>query len=538
MHLYEYDPLDLGRPAIRLVRLLPGSDSTPILCEIFRAFLYQEEEIIPYEALSYTWGSAAAPEHIVVNGRMLAVTRNLHQALQQLHGKDQDRILWIDAICINQSNEKERGHQVQQMGEIFKQADRVLFYLGESTMEVDTFMDTLNIMGKLSLNYPSRKWSSDDERWEFVWTSAIKAILGNPSPRQVTTLQQGYRDLLERPWFRRVWILQEVTNARAALVCCGLKTVKPWLLKVLQKLLDITPDDHCQAVLDIMPGPWRQSSWWNKSQGLYTLLTRFGGSEATEPHDVIYALRGMSSDAKHSPSLYPDYTKSEQELVRDTILFLYPLKDEDLAKLRLPMTIHELVSKLGYLGLRIYSIIFRKTDKENQGSLTGLSHTQIWDLVSPDRIQELHSPSRMRDLHSPSEMRSRLLLALLQSDRTGDAMALFRFWRSEDKVRTEHLIAAAENIHGIRALEIIFDVLDPEFNITEEVLVSAAKNKDHGDKMMELLLQHPGYQLPITDSVVMTAVENAGCGNGIIKALVKYENSQLPIAEDILCPGR
>lgn len=537
MDLLQYDPLDLGRPAIRLVRLLPGSDSDLITCELFRAFLYQQDEVIPYEALSYTWGSAEAPKHILVNGKILVVTKNLHQALQQLRDKDQDRILWIDAICINQDNEKERGHQVQQMGEIFKQADRVLFYLGESNLEVDTFMDTLNVMGKLSLNYPFRKWSSDDQRWEVVWKSTVQAALGNPSPRQMTTLQQGYRDLLERSWFRRVWILQEVTNARAALVCCGSKTAKPWLLKVLQKLLGVETDHHCQAVIDVMPGPWRESSWWNKSQDLYTLLSRFGGSEATEPHDVIYALRGMSSDAKHAHRLYPDYTKSEEELVRHAVLFLYPLKYEHLVRIGLPMTIHDLVFQLGHLGHRIYGILFKEVDRESRGALTKLSHTQTWNLISPVRIEELLSPAQIRDLHSPSQIRNRLLLALLQSDRTGDAVALFRFGTTRDHLRIEHLIAAAENTHGTKALEIVLDFVDHQVEITEEVLVSAAKNKNHGHRMMELLLQHPGYQLSITERVVTTAAENAGCGHGIMEVLAKYENSRLPIAGDMIYPG-
>ncbi|EHK41032.1 hypothetical protein TRIATDRAFT_31940 [Trichoderma atroviride IMI 206040] len=496
MDSYQHDPLDLGRPAIRLVRLFPGFDPDPITCELFQGFLHQEDEIIPYEALSYTWGSAEAPKQIIVNGKILTVTKNLHQALQQLRDKFQDRILWIDAICIDQDNERERGHQVQQMGEIYKQADRVLFYLGESNLEVDAFMDTLNMMGKLSLNHSCRKWRSDDDRWEVVWTSAVQALLGNPSPRQIASLQQGYRYLLERAWFRRVWILQEAANARAGLVLCGSKTAKPWLLQVVQKPLGIAPDDHCKAVLDVMPGPWRTSSWWNRNQDLYTLLSRFGGSQATEPRDLIYALRGMSSDAKDAPGLYPDYTKSEWQLVRDAILFLYPLQNEDLAALKLPTTIHELVSKLGELGHRMYCKMFEGIARENL------------------------------DLYSPSAISTRLLLAKLQSDRIGDAAALFRLGLSKKSLQTEHLIAAAENIHGVKPLEIVLGLVGHEFEITEEVLVPAARNNDYGDKMMELLLHHPSCQRHITQDVVVAAEDNAWCGHEILKIVAKYQNSR------------
>ncbi|KAM0446711.1 hypothetical protein ACHAO4_009211 [Trichoderma viride] len=557
MDLYQYDLLDLGRPAIRLVRLLPGSVSDQITCELFQAFLNQEDEIIPYEALSYTWGSAEAPNHIIVNGKILAVTKNLHQALQQLRDKVQDRILWIDAICIDQENEKERGHQVQQMGEIYKQADCVLFYLGESNLELDAFMDTLNMVGKFSLNYPCRKWTSYDERWGVVWTSAVQAVLGNPSPRQIAILQQGYRDLLERSWFRRVWILQEAANARAGLVLCGSKAAKPWLLQVVQKFLAVAPDDHCQAVLDVMPGPWRNSSWWNKGQDLYTLLSRFGGSEATEPRDLIYALRGMSSDAKDAPDLYPEYTKPEEELIRDAVLFLYPLQKEDLAALSLPTTINGLVLNLGDLGHRIYSKMFGKITRTRKhlDDLIQISQTETRRLISPYRIretqppadfrgvyspyemEETQSPAKKRDVYSPSAISSRLLLAKLQSDDTGDAVALFRLGLSKDNIRIEHLIAAAENIYGVEALEMVLGLVGHEIEIAEDVLESAAKNKDYGAKMMELLLHHPGCPRYISQDVVVAAEDNGWWGYEIPKILEEHQKVVLPIARDMMYPG-
>ncbi|KAM0514856.1 hypothetical protein ACHAPE_006532 [Trichoderma viride] len=413
------------------------------------------------------------------------------------------------------------------MGEIYKQADRVLFYLGESNPYIDAFMDTLNMMGKLNLSYPSRKWSSDDDRWKVVWTSAVQAVLGNPSPLQIATLQQGYRDLLGRSWFRRVWILQEAANARAGLVLCGSKTAKPWLLQVVQKLLGITPDDHCQAVIDVMPGSWRNSSWWNKNQDLHTLLSRFGTSEATDPRDLIYALRGISPDAKDASNLYPDYTKSEQELIRDAVLFPYPIQNEDLAALSLPMTIRDLAIYLGKLGRHIYREMFAKFTRKNMEDLLKYSKGQTWNLISPYQIQEPQSPAQLRDSYSPSSIRSRLLLAKLQTDRTGGAAALFQCGLSKDNLRTEHLIAAAENIHGAKPLEIVLDLVDHEFKITEEVLVPAARNKDCGDKMMEILLHHPSCQQSFTESAVMAAAYNAGRGQEIREILVKFEDNRL-----------
>ncbi|KAM0512784.1 hypothetical protein ACHAPE_008537 [Trichoderma viride] len=71
-----------------------------------------------------------------------------------------------------------------------------------------------------------------------------------------------------------------------------------------------------------MPGPWRKTSWWSKDPCLYTLLSKFGGAQATESQDLVYALRGIATD-KESPILTPDYDKSEECLVRDIVRFLF-----------------------------------------------------------------------------------------------------------------------------------------------------------------------------------------------------------------------
>jgi hypothetical protein len=319
-------------------------------------------------------------------------------------------------------------------------------------------------------------------------------------------------------------------------VLCGSKSAKPWLLLVVQKILNITPDDHCQAVLDVMPGPWRSSSWWNRNQDLYTLLSRFVDSQATEPRDLIYALRGMSSDAKGAPDLYPDYTKFEEQLVRDTILFMYPVQNEDLAALQLPMTIHEFIFDLGKLGHRIYCKMFAKITRENLDDLTRFAQTQTWHLISPYRMQEKRWATEQRYVYSPSAVRSRLLLAKLQSDQTGDAAALFQLGLSKDSLRTEHLVAAAENIHGPKTLETVLGLVDHEYKITEEILVSAAKNQDYGDRMLDLLLHHPSCQQSITKRAAMAAAVDAGFPKEIMEILMKPEDSRLLNAGNVMDP--
>jgi hypothetical protein len=100
MESFKYSAIDLEVPAFRLLRLLKGDDDL-IRCQLFEAWLYQQESSMDYAALSYTWGDTEKVHEIIVNGSRLAVTKNLYLALRHLRFQDQDRILWIDAICIN-----------------------------------------------------------------------------------------------------------------------------------------------------------------------------------------------------------------------------------------------------------------------------------------------------------------------------------------------------------------------------------------------------------------------------------------------------
>ncbi|KAK2754755.1 ankyrin repeat and sam domain containing protein 6 [Colletotrichum kahawae] len=156
---FNYDPLDLFKRGIRLLRLLK-SYAGPICCELFEVQVTERGCDTPYEALSYVWGSSDLTHRIEVNGKELSITANLHVALSHLRLIDADRVLWVDAVCIDQNNHKERGHQVQQMGDIYHQARQVVVWLGEATSETDAFMTVLQKLraDMESEGSPYRNW--------------------------------------------------------------------------------------------------------------------------------------------------------------------------------------------------------------------------------------------------------------------------------------------------------------------------------------------------------------------------------------------
>ncbi|TGO46396.1 hypothetical protein BCON_0328g00120 [Botryotinia convoluta] len=128
-----YSSLPLEPNNIRLLRILPNeNEEADINCTIFVYPLHDSGRgTHRYEALSYVWGDTDNCRSICVNGHSLTVRANLHIALSRLRDPALERIIWIDAICINQEDLNERGSQVQLMAKVYSKASQVIIWLGE-----------------------------------------------------------------------------------------------------------------------------------------------------------------------------------------------------------------------------------------------------------------------------------------------------------------------------------------------------------------------------------------------------------------------
>jgi hypothetical protein len=329
MDAFNSKSLKLERPAIRLMQLCRG-EGPELECHLFDAWFDDDESLIPYEALSYVWGSLDTTHHINIGDTRLGITENLHEALTHLRLPDEDRIMWVDAICIDQKNVHERSHQVQQMGRIYKTAQNVVFWLGAATYDTDVAMESVRKLQEASNRISCQSWGPDDPQWTQLW-DFVKLGLRARFPGLEDAQEAGMRELRRRPWFRRVWILQEVANARRAVVQCSKKSVRAGLFALAPRLMMLEDDLHFTSVLDIMPGSLRPTSWWAQSSELYTLLRRSRGASSSDPRDLVYALLGMASDLDLHPSVRADYTKHPDQLVRDicnTLFFgLIPQKE-------------------------------------------------------------------------------------------------------------------------------------------------------------------------------------------------------------------
>lgn len=133
MDLYRYQPLQHD-DSIRILVLHPSlQESDPITCSIRHERL--SDASLEYEAVSYTWGDTTQQRAIYFRDRKgeLAVGENCHYALQCLRLGHKDRLLWIDAICINQENITERSRQVRIMDSVYNRAFSVVVFLGKKS---------------------------------------------------------------------------------------------------------------------------------------------------------------------------------------------------------------------------------------------------------------------------------------------------------------------------------------------------------------------------------------------------------------------
>jgi hypothetical protein len=134
---------------LRALILEPGERDHPVECQLAHGRLsaaprsaegryagirsgLRPDDLFKYEALSYVWGDPSAQEEIICHGRKRKVTRNLYEALESLRYTDRRRLLWVDAVCIDQHNDKEKSGQVRMMGQIYARSSRVLVWLGGS----------------------------------------------------------------------------------------------------------------------------------------------------------------------------------------------------------------------------------------------------------------------------------------------------------------------------------------------------------------------------------------------------------------------
>ncbi|OIW32767.1 HET-domain-containing protein [Coniochaeta ligniaria NRRL 30616] len=322
-----YQPVASAEGEIRLLILLPASNhDADIQCELKTARLSDKPT---FEALSYTWGSIGKADEIRLNGHKFPVWENAGAALRQLRLPKKSRHLWVDAICINQDDLQERSEQVLLMQQIYGQAEQVCVWLGELTdggiVGMKELQNKVWSVGwhqfKIDRKYgkPTLPWTE-----QFTTSRGImnrSALVEEQSNREV-------REILDRPWWRRTWIIQEAVLAQKIIIMIGSEATTwesidaffrriAWTtdrmevfgLPVHEK--DLFPDRLYRTISDFRE-KWHSSPDTVK---LLDVLYRFRQLECSNASDKIYGFLGIIPEVVDM-GLVPDYRSTVADVYR------------------------------------------------------------------------------------------------------------------------------------------------------------------------------------------------------------------------------
>lgn len=322
-----YNPLDASTCQIRLLTLTPSKyDDDDISCRLSVVEL-RSSPTPEYEALSYLWGDPSPKFTITVNGHPFAIGHNLYIALCYLRHRRTPRTLWIDALCINQKDSTEKDCQIRQMGAVYLNASEVLVWFGESDTDIDKAMDMLSDMeGKVDVS--KLDWYYDNSEPQLDWYAAT--IYDK-------RVHPGLNKLFNRPWFSRIWVVQEVSlSQRAPIIHCGKRYISFKLLWDLKHHLGLPSvyGDSVQKALGLNMETCSEmrnfGARWNKSASLLSnadekLLQHFlqftSSRECTEPRDRVFGLLGLLSP-EFVLAHFPDYNEPVAKIYKRTMKLL------------------------------------------------------------------------------------------------------------------------------------------------------------------------------------------------------------------------
>lgn len=339
-----YHHLDATASQVRVLTLHRGSRDQELRCSMKTVSLDDQPE---FHALSYVWGSGIDKDRINIHGHVVPVTSNLASALREIrdHHYDFAKLhlipLWIDAICINQADTEERTQQVILMRRIYRQASRVLLWIGEGDKFSDYAFDRI-----------------DDETFR-TSCAELKTVSREPTLDEVRVKIMIQRNVSRRRYWTRTWTLQEVVLAtQDPVMLCGSRRIFwSWYTQCKKDL----PRYHLWSVSSMAPD-WKSvesevplhqdmddspltSSGYH--EGLRNFYHKSGPIRlgialwatvhlaATDPRDSIYAVLGLVSH--HDLHLIDiDYTKTPERVFKDTMYVLWTSGSPDLIGIFLP----------------------------------------------------------------------------------------------------------------------------------------------------------------------------------------------------------
>ncbi|KAF4996974.1 hypothetical protein FGRMN_4192 [Fusarium graminum] len=278
-----------------------------------------EISIPQYEALSYTWGSPDNPGSAIIQDRpdlpesLLSIQRNLAEALATLRYSDRTRTMWIDAVCINQNDMAERSQQVERMADIYRLANRVVVWLGPIDSSASIVFPILDHIGRQIEYSKSNHLLPSPEATKPDWFR-----VECPLPYGDDIYAAVY-ELLGRPWFERVWIVQEIqlANVDSSLQCGSAIVSWPIFRRAvlcLQSKIRVPLERLRPRLMEV-----RNLSDYALELNLSRLVRRHRDRKCQNPRDKIYGLLSLLTPTFAS-QIQIDYKKKVSEVYKDAFI--------------------------------------------------------------------------------------------------------------------------------------------------------------------------------------------------------------------------
>lgn len=334
---FPYEPLKTDRHEIRLIQLKakthePSQSDCALSVDLIHA---QRGHCQPYTALSYAWGRNNVQAPLRIKDRHYYINETVDAALRQLQDEDSDVSVWVDQICINQQDNVEKGNQVQQMKEIYGEAEIVVVWLGPAANGSDKLLKHLGRMGTLI-------WSGDHQR----------VLAPHQTKNAIEAIERAFRFLCERDYWKRLWIMQEYAVASRLKIACGSVMIWDWQLQavfVFINKLSVNdqagssggngPDTIIRDMVRIYKTPTasfmegvvtRRNRYQDQtdrdSDSLFQVLVStlvlerdYNFPLATDPRDRIFSVLQLAKD-KAEFSFFPDYTWTCERIYREAAL--------------------------------------------------------------------------------------------------------------------------------------------------------------------------------------------------------------------------
>ncbi|KAJ4364408.1 hypothetical protein N0V83_009002 [Neocucurbitaria cava] len=354
---FKHVPLTQKTPSIRLITVLPDVSEDGLLqCRVIHASLPPpfippdevdgeppateglnhasvvleekgaEDIYMPYSCVSYTWGDPSEEYAILVNDKLFIVRSNLWAFLNMATRSLHNTLLWIDALCIDQTNTTERNHQVQQMGNVFSRAKSVYAWLGndmvlasilytvtKSDLGRDSLTDTANLGARVPLSRASTG-SHDGAQLSINWQFSI-------FQDSTGKVEKFLERITKHEYWGRAWVTQEVLLAKQTILVVGSVTCN--ILSLATKYRAAVPHVHEGPFENIVDILLKQQHMKNlssdlglKTWGVVNVLHHFRDKKCAIRRDRIYSLLGLSTEGKN---LAVDYNVSEEHLVRQVL---------------------------------------------------------------------------------------------------------------------------------------------------------------------------------------------------------------------------